>query len=457
MEDVKKILIVDDEEIVRLAYKNELMQRGYEVETSDSGESALEILDANWPGILVSDIIMPGMDGLSLLKKVKKIDKEIPVILITGHGDIPMAVQAIHDGAYEFLEKPFDTDRFADMVKRAMEKRKLVLEVKNLRSVIDSQKEPERKIIGKSPKMVELANTIENIANCDVDIIIYGETGTGKDLVARYLHDCSQRKNKNFVAINCGGLPETIIESELFGHEPGAFTGANKRRIGKFEYAQGGTVFLDEIESMPLHLQVKLLHVLQDRLVQRLGSNDLHPIDVRVVAATKVDLKKAYEENKFRKDLYYRLNVVQLFIPPLRERADDIPLLFQHFILDSCSRYNLPVPTISSEYIQELLSRRWEGNVRELRNEAEKFLLGITLDLPESGYSNDTNSNQLSNVSSNGMTLKQLVAAFEKNLIEQEMVRQKGDLKKVQFALSIPKQTLYDKIKAFGLNRKDYQ
>ena len=456
MANTEKVLIVDDEEIVRRAYENELKKKGYDVETLDSAEKALETLTSEWPGILVTDIVMPGMGGMGLLKKVKKIDPEIPVVLMTGQGDIPMAVQAIHDGAYEFLEKPFETSRFLEVVKRAMEKRHLVLEVRELRSSIASQKGKGESIIGKSASMEKLRETIKNIAKCDVDVLILGETGTGKDLVARYLHDQGKRENKEFVAINCGAIPEAIIESELFGHEAGSFTGATKRRIGKFEYAHGGTVFLDEIESMPLHLQVKLLHVLQDRHVQRVGSNESVPVDVRVVAATKEDLKNASAENKFRKDLYYRLNVVQIIMPPLRELLEDIPILFQHFVLQSCARYNLPTPTPPPGMIEKLQSMPWEGNVRELKNEAEKFVLGLNLNITEATHPPDSNF-QVTNDSSEGLSFKEQIASFEKNVIEKELARQKGDLKKTQEALGIPKQTLYDKMKTFELNRKNYQ
>lgn len=453
--DVNKILIIDDEEIVRKAYQNELRGKGYDADTLDSGKKALKLLSDQWPGIVVSDIIMPEMDGITLLKKIKKLDPDLPVVLITGQGDIPMAVRAIQEGAYDFLEKPFETSRFLDVLKRAMEKRRLVMEVRNLRLNLGSKKATVAQIVGKSPAVERLRTTIKSIADCDVDVLLIGETGTGKDLVAHSLHELSKRHQKNFVAINCGAMPENIIESELFGHEAGAFTGANKRRIGKFEHADGGTVFLDEIESMPLHLQVKLLHVLQDRAVQRVGSNDPVPVDVRVVAATKIDLKQAYEENTFRKDLYYRLNVVQIDIPPLRQRLEDIPLLFKHFMLEACGRYHLDPPVPTEELMQDLLTREWEGNIRELKNEAEKFVLGLNFDVPAAENPSDSPASMVF-PPQNGKSFKEQVASFEKTLIEQELKSWKGDLKKIQANLNIPKQTLYDKIKTFGLNRKDY-
>ena len=455
MTKINKVLIVDDEEIVRKAYQKELRGKGYDSDALESGKEAMKMLTDTWTGIVVSDILMPEMDGITLLKNIRELDQDIPVVLITGQGDIPMAVQAMREGAYDFLEKPFETSKFLDVVNRALEKRRLVLEVRNLRSTLSSQEESRTKIVGKSEAMEKLRTAIKNIADCDVDVLLFGETGVGKDLVARNLHDLSKRHSKNFVAINCGAMPENIIESELFGHEAGAFTGANKRRIGKFEYANGGTVFLDEIESMPLHLQVKLLHVLQDRVVQRVGSNNPIPVDVRVVAASKADLKQAYENNTFRKDLYYRLNVVQLDIPPLRERREDIPLLFQHFVLEACGRYSLDPPAISEETLRELQSREWEGNIRELRNEADKFALGLNLEASmEGGNASASASGQPEKA---GKSFKEQVADFEKSLIEKELKSYKGDLKLTQAALKIPKQTLYDKIKSFGLNRRDFQ
>lgn len=453
MDAINQILIVDDEEIVRRAYAHQLTQRGFEVEACDSAKKALEVLTPEWPGIVITDIAMPGMDGLSLLGRIRELDPDLPVVLMTGQGDVPMAVKAIQDGAYDFLEKPFDTGRFIDVLNRALEKRRLVMEVRDLRA---EREKRGAQIVGKSSSIEKLRKTVQTIADCNVDVLLLGETGTGKDLVARCLHEQSKRAGHHFVAINCGAIPEAIIESELFGHEAGSFTGASKRRIGKFEHAQGGTVFLDEIESMPLHLQVKLLHVLQDRYILRVGSNDTVNVDVRVIAATKEDLKQAYAENRFRKDLYYRLNVVQIELPPLRDRKEDIPVLFQHFVLEACARYKVEAPPSPTEMIRRLLDRQWEGNVRELRNEAEKFVLGLNLDLETSLTSLAGDAESMSSGNA-GVTFKEQVSDFEKHLIEQELIRQKGDLKKAQDALQIPKQTLYDKIKTFGLNRKDYQ
>lgn len=309
------ILLVDDEEHIRLAAGQALQLGGYEVTTVESAEQALDYINNGWPGILITDINLPGIDGLELMKRVVTQDPTLPVILITGHGDITMAVGAMRDGAYDFIEKPFSSELMLDVVRRAVEKRNLVMENRQLRQELEAQSAPGPRVIGNTPVVAQLRGLVHAIADTPADILILGETGTGKDLMARYIHEHSNRRDKNFVAINCGAVPENLIESELFGHEKGAFTDAKAQRIGKFEHADGGTLFLDEIESMPMTLQIKLLRVLEERAIERLGANELIPLDIRVIAATKVDLREASERGEFREDLYYRLNVVRVDIP----------------------------------------------------------------------------------------------------------------------------------------------
>jgi two-component system, NtrC family, C4-dicarboxylate transport response regulator DctD len=450
----EKVFLVDDEKVVRLSLKRELQNKNYAVEDFDSAQDALDSISPDWPGVLVSDVIMPKMNGLTLLEKVKEVDPEIPVILITGQGNISMAVQAIQNGAYDFLEKPFATETFIDAVKRAKEKRRLVMEVRDLQSKIKTQNSTQSTIVGKSPSIERLRQVISNIADADADILIVGETGTGKDLVAQNIHQVSKRSGYKFTAINCGAMPENIIESELFGHEAGAFTGADRRRIGKFEHSNKGTVFLDEIESMPLHLQVKLLRVIQEKAIERVGSNETIPLDIRIIAATKADLKIASEQNLFREDLYYRLNVIQIALAPLRERIEDLPLLFHHLVMDACSRYNQKTPpTPSSEYIMDLQSRRWEGNVRELKNEADKFVLGLP-DTSTLGKENDIQFSIQQTLKNPPTGLNNQLAAIEKSLISQELTRNKGDIKKTYSNLGLSRQTLYNRLKALGLKRK---
>ncbi len=454
-----KVFLIDDEKVVRLSLKRELQKEGYEVEDFELAEKVLPHISADWPGVLITDVMMPDSDGFNLMGKVNAIDPEIPVILITGQGDIPMAVDAIRKGAYDFLEKPFATEEFLDATKRAMEKRSLVMEVRRLNSKIDNDGDLQLTMIGKSPVMERLRQVISSVADSDADILLLGETGTGKDLAAQSIHNISGRKKHNFTAINCGAMPESIIESELFGHEAGSFTGANRQRIGKFEYANKGTVYLDEIESMPLHLQVKLLRVIQERFIGRVGSNEKIPLDIRIIAATKCDLKAASDQNLFRKDLYYRLNVVEITLPPLRQHKEDIPFLFQHFVMQGSARYNQPKPQIPSpQFMQELQLKDWEGNIRELKNEADKFVLGLTQvsseKFPAQAFTNILPESK--NGKNGGNNLNSQLEAIEKNLIAQELTRNKGNIKKTYTNLGLSRQTLYNRLGALGLKRRDF-
>jgi len=448
------IFFIDDEKHIRMANQQTLELAGFNVQSFNGPEKVLPLLSLEWPGVVVCDIKMPGMDGLTFLDKALQIDRDIPVILVTGHGDITMAVSAIRDGAYDFIEKPFAAEKLIETVRRALDKRALTLENRSLRRELEAQDVPGPRIIGRTPAMQRLRATIAQVANAGADILVLGETGTGKELVSRSLHEHSSRQDKNFVAVNCGAVPENLIESELFGHEPGAFTGANERRIGKFEYANGGTLFLDEIESMPLPVQVRLLRVLQERVVERLGSNKLIPLDLRVVAATKIDLKEACEAGTFRQDLLYRLNVVTLEIPPLRDRREDIPLLFHHFLLVANARYQMEAPLPASQQIRTLLTYNWPGNVRELRNLAERYtLLGESCgyDMEHLLYGTDDERN------SNQVALPEQVDCFEKSVIEQMLISHKGNIKATMAALGVPRKTLYDKMKKYGLDKSNFK
>ena len=449
MSDRIPVIFIDDDLHIRMANTQTLDLAGFEVTGLERAERGLPLLSWDWTGVVVCDIRMQGMDGLTFLQKVREIDPDLPVILITGHGDIAMAVQSIRDGAYDFIEKPFAAERLVETVNRAVDKRKLTLENRSLRQELEAQNAPGPRIIGNTPAIHRLRATIAQIADTDTDILIRGETGTGKELVARSLHEHSRRHNKNFVAVNCGSIPDTLIESELFGHEAGAFTGATSRRIGRIEHADGGTLFLDEIESMPLSAQVHLLRVLQERSLERLGSNKVISLDLRVVAATKLDLKEAED---FREDLYYRLNVVSIDIPPLRERLEDIPLLFEHFLLIADTRYQRETPPLNADNIRLLMTHSWPGNVRELRNVAERYvLLGESLGYDLQQLIHDSDDSQ------SAITLPQQVECFEKSIIEQELIQQKGSLKKTMEALGIPRKTLYDKMHKYGLNKSNYK
>jgi len=444
-----KVLIVDDEPLIGSALMQLFELEGIPAIATTTPKSLPEQLHLNWPGVVITDVNMPQLDGISLMCNLLTKDKDLPIILLTGFGDIAMAVQALKQGAYDFLEKPFNNEHILDVVKRALEKRELTLENRKLKRELESQSLPGPRILGRSPGIEQMKHIIHQVIDMPADVLIEGETGTGKELVARYLHDHSIRHQANFVAINCGAIPETIIESELFGAESGAFTGADKTRIGKFEYANGGTIFLDEIESTPLSLQIKLLRVLEDRKVERLGSNRSIELDIRVIAATKVDLAQLCKTGEFRQDLLYRLNLVTVPIPALRERREDIGLLFLHFARIASSRYHKALIALNAEQVAQLTSHDWPGNVRELRNLAERYvLLG-----GEAAFATAINSSVNLNC---GMSLQQRVEFFERLLIEEALSHNKGSIKLTMEQLEVPRKTLYDKMQKYELDRKRF-
>jgi len=444
------ILLIDDEASVRKSIEQSLILADYKVKTFSTAKAVLPYVTPDFFGLLLTDIRMPDMDGLELMQEALKIDSTLPIILISGHADVSTAVNAIRKGAYDLIEKPFSSTLLIERVNRAIKQRQLTLENKTLKEELASQTRLGPRIIGNSPAIKQLRSLIRSVANANADVLIMGETGTGKELVARSLHEQSQRRDHNFVAINCGAIQEQLLNSELFGHEAGAFTDAKNKRIGKFEHANGGTIFLDEIESMALTTQIPLLRVLQERSIERLGSNRLIPLDIRVLAATKVDLKEAAARKEFREDLYYRLNVVTLDLPPLRDRRDDIPILFQHFVLVAAARCEAEMPALDSKSLHVLLEHDWPGNIRELRNIAERYVL-----LGES-FQFDLSALMRANTNSEGLTLPEQVSCFEKTLIEQALSQKKGDLPKVMKSLGLPRKTLADKMKKYALERKRY-
>ncbi|MGR5068551.1 sigma-54-dependent transcriptional regulator [Vibrio alfacsensis] len=443
-----QVFFIDDEVDLRLAIEQTFELADIEAKFFPDAESALIAIQQDEEvGVVVTDICLPGISGMDLLTTLTQRDVNLPVIMITGHGDITMAVHALHQGAYDFIEKPFAPEHLVETVKRAIEKRQLTNENEKLRQSLKASQTLGPRIIGETTSIQMLRDTITHIADTDADILLFGETGTGKELIARSLHEQSSRRNQNFVAVNCGAVPENLIESELYGHEKGAFTGADRRRIGKFEFAQGGTLFLDEIESMPIQAQIRLLRVLQERVIERVGSNELLPLDIRVIAATKVDLRQAAEEGTFRQDLYYRLNVVTLDLPPLQERKEDIPALFHHFLLVAASLYGKTSPSLSSQDLAQLMAHDWPGNVRELRNAAERFvLLGKLMQL---GQTTPTESTALS--------LAEQVAEFEKAAIESALLENSGSIKQTMEQLNVPRKTLYDKMQRYQLDKGLYK
>ncbi|HDR8860309.1 TPA: sigma-54-dependent Fis family transcriptional regulator [Burkholderia territorii] len=434
------VYVIDDDPTVRLGCAQALTLEGIDVREFGDAESAFAALADDPPTVIVSDVRLPGIDGLTLLDSIKARPAEagVPVILTTGHGDVAMAVGAMRAGAYDFIEKPFHSDRLVDTVRRALEHRKLVMENQSLRAQLRS----ERPLLGRSSSMQHIHALINAIGPTGADVLIVGETGTGKEVLARALHAASRRTGP-FVALNCAGLPEAVFESEIFGHEPGAFTGAHQRRIGKFEYANGGTLFLDELETMPLALQVKLLRVLQERSIERLGSNASISVDVRVIGAVKQDLKQLSDQGLFRADLYYRLNVVTIDLPPLRQRADDIPELFTHFVHAASIRYDKPEPVWTSEDMMRWQLHDWPGNVRELKNVAERFCLGVDDGLPQPPAGADS--------------LASRMVRAERVCIEEALRNAGGQITRAAEALGLPRKTLYDKITRHGIDATVYR
>lgn len=434
-----KILWVDDDAAVRHAVAQTLDLAGHTVVACASAEEAQHHLGRGFAGMLLTDVRLPGASGLELLAHTREHCPHVPVVLVTAHGDIGMAVQAMQAGAYEFLEKPFTPDAVLDACRRALERCALQAQVHDLKRQLSGRKTAEAMLVGHAPAMVQLRQQIENLAGTRADVLLMGETGTGKELVARCLHELSPRRERQFVAINCGGLPDTLVESELFGHEAGAFTHAAKRRVGRIEYADGGTLLLDEIESMPPQVQVKLLRVLQERQLERLGANAAIAVDVRVVAASKVDLRSAQLQPRFRPDLYYRLSVAVLHLPPLRERKEDIPLLFEHFLAQASARHGRELPTTDRSLMHRLLEHDWPGNVRELRNSAERVVLGLGLGLNGSAAQPPR------------LNLAQQMQQVEKLLIEQALRQHRGRASATCEALGISRTSLYERLARHGI------
>ncbi len=448
------VYVVDDEESMRIAISQWFTLAEYSVETFSSAQVALNAINAEFDGILVTDIRMPGMDGLELMEKTLAIDSEIPVVLLTAHGDIPMAVTAMKEGAYDFIEKPFEPEILLETIRRAGEKRRLILENRQLRKKLEESTELESKLLGNSDGIQFLHQEIRDLAPTDASVLLVGDTGSGKEIVARCFHELSERHDKEFVAINCGAIPEGLFESELFGHEAGAFTGARGRRIGKFELANGGTIFLDEVSSMPLALQVKVLRVLQEREIERLGGNNRIAVDLRIISATNADPREACDNGTFREDLYYRLNVAEIRIPPLRDRGSDILLLFDYYALRAAERYKREAPPLTGGAITALMAHPWPGNVRELKNIAERYVLSsqpvheriVTI----------LQYVDAADLHIQGRSLGEQAMNFERCVIDQALRRHKGSIANVLQELDLPRRTLNQKMKNHGITRKEF-
>lgn len=437
-----RVLLVDDDADVRSSLTQYLDLVGFAVDAVPDALTALARLPAAFPDVVLADVRMPRMTGLDLLAEIRRRGETVPVVLLSGHGDVPMAVDAMKRGAFDFLTKPYIPEHLAAILERAVEVHRLTRRVTALETRLAAAEGLERRIVGSSPAVEALRSRILTVAPLPVDVLIVGETGTGKELVARALHDFSPRRARPFVAVNSAAMPAEMVESELFGHEAGAFTSARDKRIGKFEYAQGGTVFLDEIESMPLPVQAKILRVLQERTVERLGSNRTIALDVRIVVAAKYDLRDLVATGAVRSDLYYRLAQADVSIPPLRERGDDVLLLFDHFAAAMARQVGRPRPPLDQSTAARLLTRDWPGNVRELKAAAERFALG--LDGGATGRMDPGGA----------LSLADRLARFERAVLAEALERHGGAVAPVLEELDLPRRTFNEKMARLGLRRE---
>ncbi|HUX60915.1 MAG TPA: sigma-54 dependent transcriptional regulator [Ignavibacteriaceae bacterium] len=451
MNTKEKILIVDDEKIVRESLFHWFEEEGYEVDTAEDGESALRKFEKIKFDLLLVDMKMPGMSGLELLARIKAIDTESVVILITAFASVPTAISALKNGAYDYVTKPVDPDELAHLVQKALEQKALKLENKQLKENIEEIIKPDN-LIGESYQMKKIYELIHTVAPGDTTVMIRGESGTGKELVAKAIHINSKRKYFPIIPVNCGALAESLLESELFGHEKGAFTGAQFKRKGKFEMADGGTIFLDEIGSVSLKMQIELLRVIESKQFNRVGGNELIKSDFRIIVATNEPLEELVKAGKFREDLYYRLNVFSIVIPPLRERRDDIPLLANFFLKKFSVVMNKPLKMISKEALDFLVHYDWPGNVRELENAMERaMVIGkidtiVVDDLPFHVSSNNF-------VSDDGY---KSLSAMEKKYINKILNENNWNISRSASILEIDRVTLYNKINKYGLRKVSY-
>jgi two-component system, NtrC family, response regulator PilR len=450
------LLFVDDEESLRRPTAEHLAERGFEVVEAGSGEQALELLDQFAFDILVTDLRLPGMDGTQVIDAARQRYPAIVAIVITGYGTVRDAVEAIKKGAWDFITKPFHFDELMHVLQTSMERGRLRSENAYLRSQLEERYQQFQGIIGRSRPMQGLFSMLETVSRTTSTVLITGETGTGKEVIAKAIHHNSPRKSHRFVAINCGAIPETLLESELFGHEKGAFTGAVGMKQGRFEHANKGTLFLDEIGTMSLSLQTKLLRALQERAFERVGGNQTIKVDVRVIAATNSALQKMISEGTFREDLYYRLNVIPIALPPLRDRREDIPLLVAHFLKKFAPE---SPPQMSQGAMRGLMAYAWPGNVRQLENAVERAvtLSGGRLEidvkdlLPEMQEAPAPTSTPYVDLPDEGLDLNAYLSSLERDLIKRALERTNGNRNRASELLRIKRTTLVEKMKRLGL------
>jgi DNA-binding NtrC family response regulator len=457
-----RVLVVDDERAMLVALKGLLGKEGYEVETAASGEEALRLIDTGGFHLVVTDLSMRGVGGMQVLEHARRIDPDCAVIMITAHGSEKIAVQAMKLGAADYVPKPFDNDELRVVVRRTIETALLRRDHRRLleqvQGVLGGQQ-----IVGQSPGMRRLFDTVEKVADTDVTVLVRGQSGTGKELIANALHYRSPRRSKPLVKMNCAALSRELVESELFGHERGAFTGAIARREGKFEAADGGSLFLDEVGDMPLETQAKLLRALQEKEFERVGGNAPLRVDVRVIAATNQDLETGVAAGRFREDLYYRLRVVELVIPPLAERREDIPLLIDHFLKEAAARFGRPLKPLTGEALRACLIHPWKGNVRELRSAVEQALLlapGAEI-TPGDLFGQTAPVDGVAAAEAGPLPAtfreakEQMVATFEREFLQRALARHGGNITRAAEEVGMYRQNFQQKMRELGLSAED--
>jgi len=443
-----KILVVDDEAIIRESLHDWLSDAGYQVFTAENGPQALEILEKERLGIVIADLVMPEMDGIELMKRAKAILPNLGVIIITAYGSIPTAIAAMREGAYDYIEKPFCPERVELLIGKMVEHQGLIEENLSLHQKLEERYRFEN-IIAKSPKMQRVIELIKTVAKSNATVLITGDTGTGKELVARAVHSQSYRRNKPFIAVSCAALPESLLESELFGHEKGSFTGAYAQKKGKFEIANRGSLFLDEIGEMSANIQVHLLRVLEEKEFTRVGGNELIKVDVRVISATNKDLKETVANGEFREDIYYRLNVVTIELPPLRERKEDILLLAHHFLKKFAGENQKEITGFAPDATDFLLKYEWPGNVRELENAIERAVI-----LAKNPSIEVTDLPQENLLAAGSTPQEEVLKEVERNHILKILTKSRGNYSQAARILGISRMSLYNKVRAYGLDVK---
>jgi len=455
-DDKTRVLAIDDDGQTLDILQRALSDQGYVVVSADSGESGIALYAEKRFDLVLLDIRMPEMDGFEVLSRIREHDEEATVIIMTGYGSIDSVVRAMKGGATDYLSKPLDLDHLEIVLQKALRSRRQSEELRLLKEQLVHQGSFEG-LVGVSPPMQQVYELIRRLADSDTTVLIQGETGTGKELVARAMHNLNVRREKGFMAINCGALPESILESELFGHEKGAFTGAVKQKYGLIEQAEGGTLFLDEIEEMSSALQVKLLRAIQEREVLRVGGDRPIKVDFRLVAATNVDLRERMEEEAFRADLFYRLSVVTVDLPLLRDRPGDIPLLAEHFARLLAERSGKEVRGIAPEAMQVLQGYRWPGNVRELENAVEQAMVlsrGIRIEVGDLPKHLEAPVPQVEGEEFQRLPFRQAREAFERRYFEAALARANGVVAEAARTVGMPRQYFYEKMKRYGISRE---